>query len=66
MLGIGRSLAYQAAARGQIPTIRVGRKLLVPLARLDQLLSGRNENEAPDGNRDLAEDADAGGDHGTG
>ena len=38
MLGISRGAAYRAAACGQIPTIRVGRRLLVPTARLHQLL----------------------------
>lgn len=39
-LGLGKSAAYAAAARGQIPTIKIGRKLLVSKAALDQLLSG--------------------------
>ena len=43
MLGVARHTAYQAAARGEIPTIRVGRRLLVPLARLDELLGQREE-----------------------
>ena len=30
ILGIGRSSAYQAVRAGDIPTIRVGRRLLVP------------------------------------
>ena len=30
LLGLGRSAAYEAAARGQIPTLRLGRKLRVP------------------------------------
>jgi excisionase family DNA binding protein len=38
LLGISRGAAYRAAACGQIPTIRVGRRLLVPTARLHQLL----------------------------
>ena len=38
ILGIGRSAAYEAVARGEIPAIRVGRRLLVPLARLYALL----------------------------
>jgi excisionase family DNA binding protein len=38
LLGISRGAAYRAAARGQIPTIRLGRRLLVPTARLHQLL----------------------------
>lgn len=31
LLGIGRSAAYDAARRGQLPTRRVGRRLLVPV-----------------------------------
>jgi excisionase family DNA binding protein len=37
-LGIGRSAAYEAARTGQIPTIRIGRRLLVPVAALERLL----------------------------
>lgn len=32
ILGIARQSAYNAAARGEIPTIRIGRRLLVPTA----------------------------------
>jgi hypothetical protein len=38
ILGIGRSAAYSAAKAGQIPTIRVGRRLIVPTARLRAML----------------------------
>jgi excisionase family DNA binding protein len=38
LLGISRGAAYRAAACGQIPIIRLGRRLLVPTARLHQLL----------------------------
>ena len=38
LLGISRSAAYRAVARGEIPTIRIGRRLLVPTARLSRLL----------------------------
>lgn len=34
LLGVGRSAAYEAARRGQLPTRRVGRKLLVPVPAL--------------------------------
>jgi hypothetical protein len=34
LLGMGRSAAYEAARRGQIPTQRYGRQLLVPTAML--------------------------------
>lgn len=38
MLGISRRSAYRAAARGEIPTLRLGRRLLVPTPRLLALL----------------------------
>ena len=38
MLGIGRSSAYQAVRTGEIPTIRVGRRLLVPRVALERML----------------------------
>jgi excisionase family DNA binding protein len=38
LLGISRSAGYRGANSGQIPTIRIGRRLLVPTARLHQLL----------------------------
>lgn len=34
LLGVSRGLAYEAARRGELPTIRLGRRLLVPRARL--------------------------------
>ena len=37
-LGIGRTLAYDAVRRGEIPTVRLGRRLLVPQSALDQFL----------------------------
>jgi excisionase family DNA binding protein len=37
-LGIGRSSAYQAAANGEIPTIRIGRLVLVPVAALERMV----------------------------
>ncbi|MCL4853141.1 MAG: helix-turn-helix domain-containing protein [Bryobacteraceae bacterium] len=38
ILGLGRNATYDAAARGEIPTIRIGRRLLVPRAALDRML----------------------------
>jgi hypothetical protein len=37
ILGIGRMAAYQAVWRGQIPSIRIVRRLLVPLAKLNEM-----------------------------
>ncbi len=39
ILGIGRSAAYQAVRTGEIPAIRIGRRLLVPVQSLEQMLS---------------------------
>lgn len=41
VLGISRGLAYGMAKRGELPTIRVGRRLLVPIAKLNELLGER-------------------------
>lgn len=38
LLGIGRNTAYEAARRGEIPTVRIGKRLLVPVSALDRLL----------------------------
>ncbi len=38
ILGLGRSGAYDAAKRGEIPTIRFGRRLVVPTAALRRML----------------------------
>lgn len=40
MLGLSRQSAYEAAARGEIPTLRFGKRLVVPLKALHQLLEG--------------------------
>jgi excisionase family DNA binding protein len=39
ILGISRSSAYEAAKAGSLPTIRIGRRLLVPTSALDRLLA---------------------------
>ena len=38
LLGISRSAGYRGVARGEIPSIRIGRRLLVPTAKLYALL----------------------------
>ncbi len=39
VLGIGRAAAYEAARTGEIPTIKIGKRILVPLVALERLLS---------------------------
>jgi hypothetical protein len=36
--GLCENSAYAAAARGEIPTVRIGRLLRVPVAALDRML----------------------------
>lgn len=38
LLGIGKNQAYSAVQRGDIPSLRVGRRLLVPTASLRKLV----------------------------
>jgi excisionase family DNA binding protein len=38
VLGIGRSAAYLAAQRGDLPVIRIGRRYVVPRAALKRML----------------------------
>lgn len=45
-LGIGRALAYELARRGEIPVVRLGRRLVVPRAQLQRLLEGEPERPA--------------------
>jgi hypothetical protein len=45
LVGLSRSAAYRAAARGDIPTFRLGRRLYVPTARLLEMLGISSEDE---------------------
>jgi hypothetical protein len=38
VLRMGRDAAYRAAKAGQIPTLRLGRRLMVPTGRLADML----------------------------
>jgi excisionase family DNA binding protein len=41
LLGISRSLAYRAAQSGELPVIRIGRRVVVVRAGLMALIEGR-------------------------
>jgi excisionase family DNA binding protein len=41
LLGIGRTAAYEAARRGELPTRRLGHRLVVPVPWLINWLEGR-------------------------
>ena len=40
VLGISRTFAYEAVQRGEIPSIRIGKRILVPKSRLERFLAG--------------------------
>lgn len=46
IIGIGRNQAYNAAATGQLPTLRIGRRILVPTAKLFDMLGGQDHRLA--------------------
>ncbi len=39
LLGIGRNLCYDRVKTGEIPSLKIGRRLLVPKAALEKLLA---------------------------
>lgn len=39
---LSRNGSYAAAARGEIPTVRIGRKIRVPIAALEKKLEAAN------------------------
>jgi excisionase family DNA binding protein len=46
LLRIGRSAAYEAIRRGEIPAIQIGRKLRVPTAKLLAMLGQVNLDDS--------------------
>jgi excisionase family DNA binding protein len=58
VLRIGRSAAYEAARRGELPAVRIGRTVRVPRRALEALL-GAQEDESP-GRQSRALEATAG------
>ena len=44
LLGLSRNLTYESIRMGQIPSIRVGRRILIPRAALIRLLEGNYSN----------------------
>ena len=42
-MGISINLAYQLAREGRIPTIRLGRRIVIPRVAFDRWLNGESE-----------------------
>jgi Helix-turn-helix domain len=47
--GLGKNAAYAAAARGDLPTIRIGRVLRVPVRALEAMLNEAGQHRATEG-----------------
>jgi excisionase family DNA binding protein len=43
VLGVSRGVAYEAARDGSLPVLRLGRRMIVPLARLRAMLETDSE-----------------------
>jgi excisionase family DNA binding protein len=48
MLGISRASAFRAVHRGQLPSIRLGRRIVIPTAELRVLLRVHAAEDSPD------------------
>lgn len=50
LLSIGRNSAYEAARRGELPIVIIGRRILVPIAALERMLleAGKAPPGAPE------------------
>lgn len=59
ILGISRRSAYRAAANGHIPPIKIGRRLIVPTARLLDLLGLSGDDDSRSTGRQPEEPAPA-------
>lgn len=46
ILGISRSSAYEAAYRGDIPTLRIGKRILVPRIPFEKMLGKEHESKS--------------------
>ncbi len=43
--GLSKNASYEAARRGDLPVIRIGRILRVPVAAMDRMLEQAGQNE---------------------
>ena len=45
VLGLSRNSVYQGCLKGEIPSVRIGKRILIPKAQLEMLLNNsRGEN----------------------
>jgi hypothetical protein len=58
LLDLSRQSAYDAVSRGDLPALRIGRRLVIPVAKLRRLLGELPASEEAD--RSLVADEDDG------
>ncbi len=46
LLGISRALGYELVARGELPSVRLGRRIVVPRRALDAMLDAASLESA--------------------
>lgn len=46
MLGIGRATAYECVRTGELPSIKIGGRILIPTKLLNDLLNGEGDARA--------------------
>lgn len=59
LLGVSRWLVQPAVRDGSLPSRRIGRRILIPTARLDAWLQGEPRHGDPAGQSDAAPAAEA-------
>ena len=45
LLGLSKNSAYQACLKGEIPHLKIGKRILIPRVQLERLLLGDGEAE---------------------
>jgi excisionase family DNA binding protein len=48
ILGIGRGLAYELVRTGEIPSVRLGRRIVVPIAAIETILATSDTAPPPE------------------
>jgi len=43
LLGLSKNSAYQACLKGEIPHLKIGKRILIPKVQLERLLLGNSE-----------------------
>lgn len=56
ILRVSRNSAYEAARTGEIPTIRIGKRVLVPVGALERLLGRTLGDGGPESSRPIVKE----------